>query len=72
MTENSTDYVALFPPSNSLLEAEIQLHSRWLWVQLGLYFNEQYNLIMIEHFIFPWALKVFVECLAVCIWGFPG
>lgn len=55
------EYVAPFPPSKSLLNAKIQLLSGLLWVQLELCFNEQYNLIMTEHFIFPWALKVSVE-----------
>ena len=49
-----TNSVASFPPSESVLNAEIQHHSRWLWVQLKVYFNDQYNLIMMEHFVFPW------------------
>lgn len=59
-----TNSTTLFPLSESLLNAEIQLHSRWLWVQLGLYFNDQYILIIMEHFVFPWNIKVFVEWLS--------
>lgn len=64
------NYRVLFLFYKSSLDAEIPLLSRLFWVQLGLYLNKQYDLIMIERFIFAWALKVFVEWFAVCIPGF--